>query len=98
MVDSYSVPPTVAEAERQLYGPLAEAHALIEIYRRADGVDESVVCLAIATLQRIVDCFDTYHTEMLRHGRPSLPDRQPPSADVPVDSSELDQAADTAHE
>jgi len=77
MADVHS---TVEAAEKAMWGPTAEAQALIELYRTAT-CDASVSTLAISILERYVDHWEAFSLELMRHGRPpSLP--QAASGDV----------------
>lgn len=62
---------TVEAAERAMWGPTAEAQALIELYRTA-SCGASVATLAVGILERYVAAWDTFSIELARHGRPSL--------------------------
>lgn len=65
---------TVEAAEKAMWGPTAEAQALLQLYRTA-SCDESIATLAISILERYVGAWGTLNTELLRHGYPSLADR-----------------------
>jgi len=64
----------VAAAERNVFGALAEAQSLIEIYK--SNVDEAAfACLSCSVLERLSEAFDEYHHQLLKHGRPKLSSR-----------------------
>ena len=65
------VHPAVAEAERVMWGPTAEAQALLELYRTA-SCDASVSTLAVAILERYVESWQALSHLLFVHGRPAL--------------------------
>ena len=72
---------TVEEAEKAMWGPTAEAQALIELYRTA-SCDSSVSTLAMSILERYVACWQALSSELMHHGRPPLMPQAPASGDV----------------
>lgn len=78
MADVHS---TVEEAEKAMWGPTAEAQALLELYRTA-SCDASVSILAVGILERYVESWQALSSELMTHGRPSLLPQPPASGDV----------------
>lgn len=72
---------TVEEAEKAMWGPTAEAQALLELYRTA-SCDASVSILAMAILERYVEAWQALSSELMAHGRPPLLPQAPASGDV----------------
>ena len=72
MAEKKSIAPELGEAEREIHGPLAEAQALIEIWRSSNPDEASFCCLAVSTLSRLCDRFDTDQHLLLKHGRPAF--------------------------
>jgi len=72
---------TVEEAQRAMWGPTAEAQALIELYRTA-SCDASVSTLAMAILERYVDTWQALSSALYAHGCPPLLPQVPASGDV----------------
>lgn len=76
---------TVQAAEQAMWGPTAEAQALIDLYRTTQ-CDSSVSILAISILERFVSAWEILSTELLRHGRlplsPLVEPQAPASGDV----------------
>lgn len=68
MADVHS---TVDGAEKAMWGPTAEAQALIEL-SRVTGDDASVSVLAMSILERYVEAWEALSSELLKHGRPPL--------------------------
>jgi len=65
----------VEDAEREMYGPIAEAQSLLELYGKTDSHAEvtSWACLAEGCLQRFLRAFEEYQDLVSRHGRPASP-------------------------
>ena len=63
----------VLAAERGVYGPVAEAQSLMELYRTIEGpaAESAFACLSSGVLERLVDAFEAYQSMVSRHGRPS---------------------------
>lgn len=72
---------TVEAAEKAMWGPTAEAQALLELFRTA-SCDASVATLAAGILERYVDAWQVLSTALMRHGRPALLAQAPASGDV----------------
>ena len=53
-----------------MWGPTAEAQALLEIYRQAAD-DTSVATLAVGILERYVEAWQNLSCELIKHGRPA---------------------------
>lgn len=64
------VHPAVAEAQRVMWGPTAEAQALLELYRTA-SCDASVSTLAVGILERYVEAWQALSSLLLFHGCPA---------------------------
>ena len=74
MAEVKSIHSSVEAAEKTLWGCMADAQALVELMNATD--DESpFVTIGSGIIQRLTDAFDGYHTELLRHGVPSLDER-----------------------
>lgn len=72
----------VEQAERDMYGPVGEAQALLELYRSMPGdhaADASWSLLAHGALERFLQAFEHYQGLVSLHGRPAtfLPDSKP---------------------
>jgi hypothetical protein len=65
---------SVTEAEKAFYGPLAEAQSLISLYQNLED-DSPYSCLARSVLERLCDCWDKLHSELLNHGYVRVEDR-----------------------
>jgi hypothetical protein len=74
MAENKSSRAIVAEAERALFGPIAEAQSLLELYKGSPD-PEAWCCLASSTLERLLEHFDNYHHLLLKHGRPKVSSR-----------------------
>lgn len=74
MADVKSIPDAVAAAEKSMYGEMAQAQALVEMYKVLND-DSAYACVASCVLDRLCNAVDQYHTELLRHGVPSLDER-----------------------
>lgn len=61
-------------AWREIYGPVAEAQSLIELYRTLDD-EVSWACLARGVLARLCEAVENVSTLENRHGRLSLDER-----------------------
>ncbi len=72
MADIHS---TVKEAETAMWGPTAEAQALVDLYRAADCDNESVAILAVGILERYVQAWQALYHEVVKHGRPAFSER-----------------------
>lgn len=59
---------------REVYGPIAECQALLELRMNVDD-DVSWSTLASASMSRLVDLLDELDQLELRHGRKSLDER-----------------------
>lgn len=73
MVDANSEPSPVADAEAAVFGPIADAQALLTLYKNTsfdERTDSAFACLAMSVIERFTAAFDLYHVELLRHGRP----------------------------
>lgn len=68
---SSDVHPAVFEAERVMWGPTAEAQALLELYRTA-SCDASVSTLAVGILERYVEAWQALSSLLHAHGHPAL--------------------------
>lgn len=68
MADIESTAASVLEAERAVYGPIAEGHALIALFANATDMD-AFGTLARNTIERFIEAFDAYHMELVTHGR-----------------------------
>lgn len=92
MADVKSTVESVLAAEREVYGPISEAQSLMEIYRNVQDMD-AFACLARGTLERFVDAFEAYHSELVKHGRAPNPSHDELLASVqlaPVAQGEAD--------
>lgn len=68
--------PDVESAEQKVWGYMAEAQALAELLEVSN--DESpFVTLSANVITRLTDAIGEYHTELSRHGVPSLDERRP---------------------
>lgn len=76
-----SVHSTVEEAEKAMWGPTAEAQALLELCRTA-SCDASVSTLAVGILERYVETWQTLSSALYAHGCPPLLPQAPASGDV----------------
>lgn len=82
MADTKFIPEAVVETQRLVYGPVAEAQALIELYRTAnDG--ESIATLALSILERLLEAFHNYEHQLAIAGRPSAEECFPAPVVVP---------------
>lgn len=66
---------TVKEAETAMWGPTAEAQALVDLCRTADCDAESVSTLALGILERYVQAWQNLSHELIKHRRPSHGER-----------------------
>jgi len=74
MADVKSNAQAVQQAERDMYGPVGEAQALLELYRSMPGdhaADASWSLLAHGALERFVQAFEHYQGLISLHGRPA---------------------------
>lgn len=64
----------VEAAQRAVYGPVAEAQSLLELFETVDGVaqSEAFACLARGVMERFVEAFGEYEHQLAKHGRPSV--------------------------
>jgi len=73
--------PDVESAEHKVLGFMAEAQSLVQLLEGSQ--DESpFVILSANVINRLTDAMDLYHTELLRHGFPSLDERDPSRLEV----------------
>lgn len=61
----------VMAAQRAVYGPVAEAQSLLELFETVDGVaqSEAFACLARGVMDRFVEAFGEYEHQLAKHGR-----------------------------
>lgn len=74
MAEIESTYASVFEAERKVYGPISEAQSLLSMYSQCSD-DTSAAILATAILERFIDAFEDYQTELRTHGHPGSAER-----------------------
>lgn len=72
--DSLDPVDAVMAAQRAVYGPVAEAQSLIELFETVEGVAqfEAFACLSRGVMERFVEAFGEYEHQLAKHGRPSV--------------------------
>lgn len=64
----------IKEAEKKVNSQMAEATALVEIFTSSPEWSPETI-LAMGTINRLAEAIEELQTEILRHGIPSLKER-----------------------